>query len=493
LTGPRHSIAALAAKVAASRASARTLVSILVPLFNEETYIGECLARVLNAPLPESISLEIIVVDDGSTDRSAEVALRVQDEYPGVIRVIRHPRNLGKGAAIRTAIEHASGEFCLIQDADLEYSPIEYRKLLEPLVSGKADAVFGSRFVFTSERRVLYFWHAVANRVITTFCNMVADLNLTDMETCYKAARTSLLKSIPIRSDRFGIEPELTLKLAQRRARIYEIPISYHGRTYEEGKKIRTKDALQALWVICRFGFFQRDIFKDRGSEILDTLASAPRFNAWMADAVRPFLGETVLEIGAGLGNLAGLLCRNKKRYIASDIDEEHLARLRGRFEHHRSVEVAYLDVERPEDFVPFERDLDSVVCLNVLEHTRNDTLGLANIFSVLRPGGRAVILVPYGADVYGGIDEVLGHYRRYSEPELRSKLEEAGFQIETVIEFNKPARPGWFVNGRIFKRDNISRFQVFVYDRLVWLWRKLDPILPLKPTSIIAVGVRRA
>src|SRR5262249_32600720 len=154
--------------------------------------------------------------------------------YGGMVRIIRHPRNRGKGAAIRTAVEQATGEFCLIQDADLEYDPREYPHLLKPLLEGKADVVYGSRVMVVGERRVLYLWHSVANRILTELANVVADLNLTDMETGYKAFRTSLLKSIPIRSERFGIEPELTIKLARRQVRIYETPISYYGRTYEE-------------------------------------------------------------------------------------------------------------------------------------------------------------------------------------------------------------------------------------------------------------------
>lgn len=233
------------------------LVSVLMPLYNEEPFVAECLIRVLRAPFPDNASFEIIVVDDGSTDNSVARVREVQHQNP-CIRLIRQDRNRGKGAAIRTAIEYARGTFCIIQDADLEYSPTDYPKLLNPLIRGYADAVFGSRFAFTGERRVLYFWHAVANRILTTLCDMVADVNLSDIETCYKAARTSLLKSIPIRSNRFGIEPELTIKLAQRRARIYETSISYYGRTYEEGKKIGLKDACQALWIIFYFGVLRR-------------------------------------------------------------------------------------------------------------------------------------------------------------------------------------------------------------------------------------------
>ncbi len=209
--------------------------------------------------------------------------------HPGVrLRLIRHAKNRGKGAAIRSAIQAATGLYSVIQDADLEYDPREYAKLLGPLLSGDADVVYGSRFLASGERRVLYFWHSLANHILTTFCNIVADLNLTDMETCYKAFRTAFVQTIPIDSDRFGIEPELTVKFARRNARIYETAISYHGRTYEEGKKIGTKDALEALWVILRTRFTSR-LYVDAGHSTLDALSFAPKFNRWMANTIEPY------------------------------------------------------------------------------------------------------------------------------------------------------------------------------------------------------------
>ena len=410
--------------------------------------------------------------------------------YPGTARLFRHPRNRGKGAAIRTAIEQARGEFCVVQDADLEYDPREIPKLLAPLLEGKADAVFGSRFLVAGERRVLYFWHALANWLLTTFCNMAADLNLTDMETCYKACRTSLLQSIPLRSDRFGIEPELTIKLAQREVRIYETPISYHGRTYDEGKKIGFRDALAAFAVILRYWLIT-DIHKDSGPEILEVLAGAPRFNRWMADTIRPYLGRRVLEIGAGIGNLTRHLAPRRERYIATDIDPEHLARLRTRLQHRPNLEIRACNLAHAGDFTALAGSLDTVVCLNVLEHVEDDLAGLANIHGALAPGGRAVVLVPHGKEIFGSVDKALGHYRRYDAAQLRAKMEQAGFRVERILEFNRISRPGWYWVGRLRKRPTISPIQVRLFDRLVWLWRRLDRWLPWPPTSIIAVGVK--
>jgi SAM-dependent methyltransferase len=430
-------------------------------------------------------------VDDGSTDGSAEIVEELVQQHPGKIRLTRHPVNRGKGAAIHTAIQLARGEFAIIHDADLEYDPKEFSKLLQPLLAGDADAVYGSRFQSAGERRVLYFWHALANRILTTLCNIAADINLTDMETCYKAFRTGLVKSIPLRSQRFGIEPEITIKLAQRQARIYEVPIRYHGRTYDEGKKIGLLDAVQAVFIILRYGF-SRDTYVDPGARILDTLANTPRFNQWMAETIRPFVGSRVLELGAGIGNLTRQLSPRRRRYVATDIDAEHLARLRTRFGNRPNLQIEHCDLTNSEDFTPFGRQMDTVICLNVVEHVADDRLALANIASTLAEGGRAIVLVPQGQSIYGTLDEVLGHYRRYSELDLRNKMEQAGLRLEKLIRFNRVTRPAWFINGRIFKKRTFGRFQLWVFDRMVWLWRRIDSWLPWNPVSIIAVGVKQ-
>ena len=466
------------------------LLSVLVPLYNEAEFIQTVLERIVRAPLPGSLEREIIVVDDASRDGSAELVEEFAARYPGFIRLIRCPENRGKGAAIRAAIEQACGDYCLIQDADLEYDPQEYRLLLEPLLDGSADVVYGSRFLSAGRRRVLYYWHSVANHALTTLCNIISNLNLTDMETCYKAFRTPLLKSIPIRSDRFGIEPEITIKVAKRQARIYEVPISYSGRTYEEGKKIGLKDAFQALWVMLRF-WFTDDLYKDTGAEILDAFSVAYRFNSWMADTIRPHVKKQVLEIGAGMGNLTRTLARGRQRYIASDIDKEHLSRLEARLRHYPNVETRACNLSKPVDFEPLADAVDTVVCLNVLEHIEDDRGGLRNIYGALSPGGRAIVLVPCGQEIYGQLDVILGHHRRYSAPQLHSLFEEAGFEVERIIEFNRVSRPGWYITGKLMQRSRINRFQLQVFDRLVWLWRRIDRFLPWKPTSLIVIAAK--
>jgi len=222
-------------------------LSVLIPVYNEERYIRTIVGRVRLV----GIQKEIVCVNDSSKDASAEVLEAMKRE--GLIDVlIHHPTNRGKGAAIRTALKASSGNVVIVQDADLEYDPQDWPVLLRPIIQGKADAVFGSRFL-GGPHRVLYFWHAVGNAILTTFSNMLTNLNLTDMETCYKAIRGDLARGLTLTADRFGFEPEITARLAQAGARIYEVPISYSGRTYREGKKIGWKDGIAAFWHICRF------------------------------------------------------------------------------------------------------------------------------------------------------------------------------------------------------------------------------------------------
>lgn len=231
-------------------------VSVIMPCFNEEATIGTQVERVLAASTL-GLKLEILVVDDGSVDGSAEILGRLAERAQS-LKLIRHERNLGKGAALRSAFRVATGDVILIQDADLEYNPSEYPRLLAPIARGAADVVYGSRFRGGDEVRVLYFWHSVANRVLTLLANMFTDLNLTDVETGFKVFRRDVIDRIALREDRFGFEVEVTAKIARLRPkpRIFEVGISYHGRTYAEGKKIGLRDAFRALYCIVRYSFW---------------------------------------------------------------------------------------------------------------------------------------------------------------------------------------------------------------------------------------------
>jgi glycosyltransferase involved in cell wall biosynthesis len=227
-------------------------LSIIIPCYNEREHLLELISRVIASPVLEK---EVVLVDDCSTDGTTQL-IRTRIE-PMVDRVIYHPKNRGKGAAIRSGLDCVTGDVVIIQDADLEYDPMEYPKLIAPIVEGRADVVYGSRFMGGDPHRVHLFWHYVGNRILTLLSNMFTNLNLTDMETCYKVFRTDVIKGLVLRQDRFGIEPELTAKVAQERCRVYEVGISYYGRSYGEGKKIGWKDGVKAVYVILRYGIFR--------------------------------------------------------------------------------------------------------------------------------------------------------------------------------------------------------------------------------------------
>jgi len=223
-------------------------LSVVIPVYNERSTLRSVVERVLAVPL----DLEVLCVDDGSRDGSPEILSELQSQYRQV-QVFLQPRNLGKGAALRRGIQEATGDFVVIQDADLEYDPADYSLLLEPLIQGKADVVYGSRFLGAAPHRVLYFWHSVGNWFLTLLSNILTNLNMTDMETCYKVFRREVIQSIPLEEDRFGFEPEITMKIAKRRLRVFEVGISYWGRTYQEGKKIGWKDGMRALWCMVKY------------------------------------------------------------------------------------------------------------------------------------------------------------------------------------------------------------------------------------------------
>ncbi|MFA9479171.1 glycosyltransferase family 2 protein [Phycisphaerales bacterium AB-hyl4] len=233
------------------------LLSIVIPVYNEKDLLPVLLAQVQSAELPEGLQRQIIVVDDGSTDGTADVLRRYAQEHAGIEPYFQ-PANRGKGAAVREGFARARGEIVLIQDADLEYDPAEYGKLLAPILADKADVVFGSRFIGETHR-VLYYWHYLGNKLLTMLSNVLTNLNLTDMECCYKVFRREVIDGLKVEEDRFGVEPELTAKVAAARVRIYETPVSYAGRTYAEGKKIHWKDGIEALR--CIFQYNGRAIF----------------------------------------------------------------------------------------------------------------------------------------------------------------------------------------------------------------------------------------
>ncbi len=466
-------------------------LSILVPVFNERTVVEQSLCLVLQAPLPENMEREIILVDDCSTDGTSAILERIAARHDG-LKLFRHEINQGKGAAIRTAIQHATGDFVIVQDADLEYDPAEYPVLLKPLLSGRADAVFGSRYLAGVQTRVLPFWHSLLNRGLTLCSNFFSNLNLTDMETCYKVFRTDLLKSIPIRSNRFGFEPEITMKCAKRQLRIYEVPISYHGRSYEEGKKIGWKDGIQALTTILKFWLIDDLYATPQGRGVLNTHTGTPQYVRWIAQIIRPHLGDTVLEVGAGIGTLSGRLMARRLRYVVGEEDALNLHALKNRFLRTPNVSVVTLDPENEADFAAIGGPFDTALCLNILEYADDPVRPLRNIAGVLEPGGLIVALVPQRRSLYGMLDRSLGLKRRFGRAELAGMFTREGFEIEKTYQINKASAVGWFLQGKLLRRTRLGKPMLKVFDKTVWLWRLLDNVLPWPGLSLVMVARKK-
>jgi glycosyltransferase involved in cell wall biosynthesis len=479
----------------AAKTRTSTTLAVIVPVYNEQYLIASSLARLAvlgESPLLERI--DVIVVDDGSSDQTPQAIEDFRaalDQHGGGPKFawlfLRQAKNSGKGAAIRTGLAHVTTELVVIHDADLEYHPRDLLEMIEVFLYEDADAVFGSRFMPGGYKRALFYRHALGNKLLTFLCDVVCDLNLTDMETCYKMVRTGLLKSIPLESSTFDVEPELAIKLARRGARIFEVPISYSGRTYREGKKINWKDGLLAFWSILRYAVSDKLYTADAyGAEILGRLNRAPRFNRWMADVIRPFIGNRVLEIGAGTGNMS-LNLMPRISYWATDVNPlylEYLASLRANRPY---MGVAHTDAAAGESF-PAGQSFDTVVCLNVVEHLEDDVGALRNIWKVLDDGGRAIILVPCGPKLYGSLDEVLGHCRRYTVEQLVDVSQRAGFRVEQVLKFNRAGVVGWWLNGKILHRRKFGLAQIRLLNFLTPSFRLVDSWLPLPPLSIIAI-----
>ncbi len=458
------------------------LLSVVVPCYNERATVAELLRRVKEVPIDK----EIIVIDDKSTDGSKDVVASLAAQWPE-IRHILQPVNQGKGAAIRRGIEEARGDIVLIQDADLEYDPEEYPKLIQPILDGHADVVFGSRFE-GYPRRVMLYWHRLGNNLLTFLSNCTTNLDLTDMETCYKVFRREVIQSIRLNSNRFGIEPEMTAKVAKRGYRIYEVPISYYGRDYWEGKKINWKDGVSAIWTILKYGLFDDPSSEPENYVMLRRLERLQRYNRWIWDRLKPFVGQRVLEIGSGSGMMTRFLY-GRELIVASDKETPYLDRLQNAFRRRPGIAVERADLDSDDSLALSRYSFDTVLCVNILEHLSDDVAALRRAHALLVPGGRVVIYVPAGSNLYGTLDQGVGHQRRYDRDELVAKLAEAGFALEEIGYHNEIGRFGWWLNSKVLQRRSLPLAQSKIFDRLVPLFRAIEGDHPSTGLSLVAVG----
>jgi phospholipid N-methyltransferase len=311
------------------------------------------------------------------------------------------------------------------------------------------------------------------------------------METCYKAFRADALRAIPLVSDRFGIEPEITAKVARNRLRMFEVPISYNGRRYEEGKKITWRDGAAALWFILRYRFSSK--YADSGKVTLDAMENAPRFNQWMYETVQPWLGDRVAELGVGRGNLSKFI-RRHENVLLTDYRRDYLDELQQRWSEQPGLRVSQLDMTRAEDFEQLRFFApESVVFLNVLEHIEDDRAVLNRLHDTVPEGCRIVVLVPFGMRLYSEFDRLLGHFRRYEAGELEGKFRDAGFAVEKQMFFNKVGVLAWWVSNTIGGQQALKPWQLKIYNALTPIFRILDRVLPIAGLSTIVIAHKPA
>ena len=481
-------------------------LSIVIPIYNERRTLLALLARVLRVDLG-TMRKQLVMVDDCSTDGTRDLVGRIQDEWKGLmaaqgvprkrldqasVKCLFHPVNRGKGAALRTGMEGATGDIILIQDADLEYDPEDYPRLLAPILDGRADVVYGSMFAGET-RRVHLFWHSMGNQFLTFMSNAFTNLNLTDMETCYKAFRAEVIQGLKLTSERFGIEPEITAKVAKMRYRVYEVPITYNGRSYAEGKKIGAKDGFEALWCIVKYSWFDSDYVKgDILEETLSKMNSLERFNRHVFGTIAPFLGSAILEVGAGTGNITRFLM-SKADVTATDRNPASIELLGEQFAEHDGFKARLWDMvqDPPADLI--EAGYDTVVCLNVLEHVEDHDAALRNMQAILRKsGGRLILLVPAYEALFSGLDRSLGHHRRYELGDLLGRVEAAGFDVEKHFRFNLVGLLGWALNGRVLGRNRLPSGQLGAYELIAPLTLPIEKRLNL-PVGLSLIVVARA
>lgn len=452
-------------------------LSIVIPVYNEIHTIEEILRQVRAIPL----ELEIIIVDDGSTDGTREVlqALDAPD-----IKVFFHEKNVGKGGALNTGFAHTTGDIVVIQDADLEYLPEEIPALIDPIVKGKADVVFGSRFL--GARRVFMFSHLLGNKILTLLTNILYNTTLTDMETCYKAFRGDVARSLNLRARDFGCEPEMTAKVFRRGLRVYEIPISYDGRTYAEGKKITWRDGFKAVYWLLRCRFTVDDV----GHETLRRMAATDRYSRLIVQRIEGDVGQRVLEVGSGLGNISGHLSR-REILVVSDITDTYLEKLQRRFVGNSRVRVVRYDLNEGTRADLRDLELDTIICLNVLEHIKDDGAALRGLAGMLKPHGRLILLVPAHPLLYSPLDRNLDHYRRYRRRALHALLKRSGFTVKRSFHFNMLGALGWWFNGRVLRRKILPGGQLRLFNLVVGLLRVEALMHPPFGLSLVVTASR--
>jgi glycosyltransferase involved in cell wall biosynthesis len=458
-----------------------------------------------------------VIVDDCSADTSPEIAKDFAERDQRVI-YIQQAKNGGKTAALRAGFEVTKGEIVIIQDADLEYDPREIADVIAPILEHRADVVYGSRFSVKRAARVLYFSHYLANKGLTFLSNVLTNLNMSDIETCYKAFRGDIIRNLVITSHGFGFEVEVTAKIAKLKCAVYEVPISYYGRTYEEGKKIGLKDGIAAVWYISKFNLLvgversfhslpqSRAVINDPSFLIpmingptyvgkdLEAMSFAVNYHRWILDEFRPFLGNRFVEVGAGTGDFSKLLVGEDPETLAVVEPSEMFVQLENELSAIESkTEITFYRsiYANVHDIIANESRPDSIFYVNVLEHIENDVGELRLVHESLGSGGRCFVFVPALMSLYGGFDRKIGHFRRYSKSELEEKCSAAGLRVVKSKYFDLVGIIPWWLKYRLLGSDDLGSRSVSLYDSFaVPLTKRLESLTePSVGKNILAIA----
>jgi SAM-dependent methyltransferase len=455
-------------------------LSVVVPFYNELRTLPTVIDRLLKVDFSAlGLETELIFVDDGSTDAGRSLL----DPLPrDDVRVIVHPTNRGKGAAVKTGLEAATGDILCIQDADLEYDPRDLPALLEPILDGDYEVVYGSRF--RGSAAGLYYTHRIANRLLNLMVNVAFNRYLSDVYTGYKVFTRQAFRGLKLTAKTFTVEMELTAHFLRKGLVIFEVPISYRARTYAEGKKIHFKDGFLAAGAVARYRLRPRPEVTgpasfgapdkpgvmravEGGATIhtlgLEDLATAHRYRRYLHGLVAPYLGRSVLEVGAGLGDFSAQLL-DRDRLVVNDNDPICVRALDERFGERPGIEVLPADVLK----LKVEPPVDSVVALNVLERMDDDVAALRSMARAALPGGRVLLIVPAFPSLAGAFDDALGHLRRYTPDSLRAAVEAAGLIPEVIRPVNLLGGLAWWAAVRVGRQGRPTPALVNLYDRMV-------------------------
>lgn len=462
------------------------LLSIIIPVYNEKNTVKKLINKVDDV----DIDKQIIIVDDGSTDGSREIIKQLKTRSPLIKKY--HRQNKGKGSAIQTGLKFAKGKYTVIQDADLEYYPSDLKKLLDPLIKGGTNVVYGSRFKYAERGVYSNFWFYLGGQSVNWLTNLLYGLEITDEPTCYKVIDTKLLKSLKLEAKGFEFCPEVTSKLALRGEKIIELPIRYKPRNFDEGKKISWKDGVIAIKTLLKYRFQSQ---KNKMTSGLEMVSLANNYNNWIFNQFERYVKGNVLEVGGGIGTFTELLADKATKITSLEIDKDYLKQLKTRFKNNKKVKVSNLNLTKKADNQNLKDKFDLIIMINVLEHIKNHQQMLEILYLKLKQRGKLFIFVPAHQGLYSEWDSSVGHFRRYSKNELAKLAKKADFKVEDINYFNSVGAVGWGLNKFLKSKPGSKSlvWQTLIFDRLVvpvvsWFEKGVKPPFG---QSVILIGAK--